>query len=357
MANNLEVSIKKPKDNERVDKETIEVKGTVTPVTEVKTATLAVNEGPPELLQIDEGKFSKKVTLREGANVIKVEAQDQQDKLWSKCRAVQYVKTEHSFWWGAGFIIVLLIVFAISSIVYLLGHGDWWTKEGSLFRSFNFTGAWKQGGWRWLEGLWFSFFAVLVREIFRAGVRMAEKRFTKESAFRALGTIIQAPIITLAFMLIIFNIGISVAGIEISLDNFSIHWLIALSVVASLFSYDTTEELRAVSRWLRDRIEETFEAKVVPVEVSITKPEEGEEVHEEKVEVKGKVTSKAKVTKATLTVNAENPVPLEVDAEGGFSKKEVELEEGWNIIEVEAQNEEGKTGTESIRVRYVEGGE
>ena len=90
--------------------------------------------------------------------------------------------------------------------------------------------------------------------------------------------------------------------------------------------------------------EETKEAEVLTIPLTVTEPQDETTVYAADIVVKGQ-------TEADAVVSVDG-VTIEVDSEGKFSKT-VTLEEGPNLIEVLASDFEGNEGSVVLTVIYV----
>ena len=89
--------------------------------------------------------------------------------------------------------------------------------------------------------------------------------------------------------------------------------------------------------------EETKEAEVLTIPLTVTEPQDETTVYTSDIVVKGQTNSDAVVSVDGVTI--------EVDAEGNFSTT-VTLEEGPNLIEVLASDFEGNEGSVVLTVIY-----
>jgi hypothetical protein len=89
---------------------------------------------------------------------------------------------------------------------------------------------------------------------------------------------------------------------------------------------------------------ETKEPEVGTVALSVTEPQDETTVFTSDIAVKGRTDADAVVSV--------NEAVVDVDADGGFSTT-VTLEEGPNLIEVQASDFEGNEGSVTLMVIYV----
>ena len=132
--------------------------------------------------------------------------------------------------------IAATVVMSVLLVILVLSAWLYWNLHGSNASEFAF---WSQGDWKWAEVLFWSFFTAVAWTTATVGVNMqGTKLFRSDWSWWSFGRILEAPLVSLALVFILTNLGVAFGDLTLSLKDAPIPILIALAIVATYFSDD-----------------------------------------------------------------------------------------------------------------------
>lgn len=160
--------------------------------------------------------------------------------------------------YGLAFIAVSL------GVLYILGTWYWnchltpSVKDGKEVWEFAF---WKDGSKIYLEVIFWSLVGGLVKALYLAGYWMSRRQFERRYIPWYIATTAQAPVISLALLIIFLNLGVSLGDATLSFKSADVTVVISLSIILGYFSKNTYQGLNRISEWILHTVESRFKIK------------------------------------------------------------------------------------------------
>jgi hypothetical protein len=119
----------------------------------------------------------------------------------------------------------------------------YWIQHGGDISTFKF---WGEDNQKWLEVLAWGLLTAFAWTISDVARLMAIRKFQKRYAWRYLGRVFHAPVVSLALVYIVITSGIVLGDTTLSLKDAPMPVVIALAIVFAYFSPQTVDALLAV---------------------------------------------------------------------------------------------------------------
>jgi hypothetical protein len=127
----------------------------------------------------------------------------------------------------------------------------YWFAHGGLTNPFSF---WTTGNLEWLEVLFWSLLTVHVWNMTDVAYGISNNSFKKRYILWYLSRMFEAPPVSLALVVVIFNFGISFGDAKFSLTEAPILLVIAFAIISAYFSRQTINALQSVANWIVKQI-------------------------------------------------------------------------------------------------------
>jgi membrane protease YdiL (CAAX protease family) len=157
-------------------------------------------------------------------------------------------------------ITVGIVLFFVLAFGLIIVARQYWFSHGAKTQDFKF---WTEDA-KWLEVIYWSTIAALIHELWRVADRLMNLEFEGRAFFEYLIAPIVGPILTLPFVLIIFNLEISLGIFRMSLkelEEAGIPWMIGLAVIGGFFHRTTRDVVTKAPEWFLRIAKQLFERK------------------------------------------------------------------------------------------------
>jgi hypothetical protein len=147
-------------------------------------------------------------------------------------------------------------IYVLTSLALLFALARYyWITHGGSYDKFEF---WETGNKKWFEVLFWSLLTSIAQNTAWGAFKMSKNIFQKREILLQFARIVETPFKSLALIFILFNIGVAFGETTVSLSNVPAPILIACTIVASYFAWNTKDALDNVSQSFIDRISKSF---------------------------------------------------------------------------------------------------
>ncbi|MBL8089966.1 MAG: hypothetical protein KF758_01615 [Anaerolineales bacterium] len=151
---------------------------------------------------------------------------------------------------------VVGFIYMLISLGILIALGVYyWNIHGGSLENFSF---WEDERKKWLEVVFWAFFASIAQNIGYGMYKMGEGILQKRNILLLFARNIEAPFISLALIFVLFNLGVAFGDATITLKDVPVTVMIAFTIVTSFFSWQTKASLEVVSVWFTKQLKKSL---------------------------------------------------------------------------------------------------